>query len=124
MDKRQSVLNVTIEAGEFKRQVSHCRQHFPNEEFVVVVCDLDDEFGRAVATWDNAYVQGDRASADVWVFSFPLAAWQSRRRKLVGQEDWFENLGRGAARFVVVSGKTPLIGTCLMVATSSEGLLV
>jgi len=108
MDMRAALLHLVIQSGEFERQLCQQRQQSPGERFVVVICDLDDKNGRAAATWDKLFRKPRRkTNVNVWVYSYPLSAWQEQRRKLVGKSDSFDG---DEGRFAVVSGASPLLG--------------
>lgn len=113
-DKRTFVLRSVLMSGQLWQTHARCLQERPGERFIVVVCDMHDTWGRAMATWDGSSTEEQRRRFDIWTFAFDLQVWKERRRKLMGAEDTFEGEGVSEAiHYAIVSGQVPLIGSVM-----------
>lgn len=114
-DKRQLMLRSTLSSGLLMETHRRCREERPEERFVIVICDLSDSWGLAMATWDGSSTEQQRRGYEIWVYAYSLSAWQENRRKLSGSGDHFEHEGEwNAIHYAIVSGPRPLTGTLVL----------
>lgn len=110
MDKLELLLHSAMQQGLPLKHKQCCEVAKNTGQMVMVIADLDDEYGKAVATWDTNYQTiGPKDGENMWTFGYPLEEWQRKAKELRNAQDDF-TAPFGSMLFAVVSGDTPYIG--------------